>query len=59
MVAAGGSEGDEGGGGVLGILYRLECQAKVSSASALEERGHKPKSRQIRLSKSMNLCLKS
>jgi hypothetical protein len=37
MVAAGGSEGDEGGGGVLGILYRLECQAKVSSASALEE----------------------
>ncbi|CAK9255942.1 unnamed protein product [Sphagnum jensenii] len=37
MVAAGGSEGDEGGGGVLGILYWLECQAKVSSASALEE----------------------
>ncbi len=30
-------QGDEGGGGVLGILYRLECQAKVSSASALEE----------------------
>lgn len=30
-------QGDEGGGGVLGILYWLECQAKVSSASALEE----------------------
>ncbi|KAH9575724.1 hypothetical protein CY35_01G125800 [Sphagnum magellanicum] len=27
----------EGGGGVLGILYWLECEAKVSSASALEE----------------------
>jgi hypothetical protein len=30
-------QGDEGGGGVLGILYWLECQAKVSFASALEE----------------------
>lgn len=30
-------QGGEGGGGVPGILDWLECQAKASSASALEE----------------------
>jgi hypothetical protein len=29
-------QGDEGGGGVMGILAQLECQVKVSFASALE-----------------------